>query len=107
MFNIKANSFWTGKKGVKRVHEYTNGVKIFIDSFFRVYDSPCDSFFDYADYILNRKTKDGKLRYEKAIECKSICTAYIIEIANAGYATDPDYASKVSSISKYMALTQV
>ena len=59
---------------------------------FRAYDSYEASFRDYAQLITNSP------RYEKAqaIAKTGSAVAYASELQKAGYATDPEYARKLS-----------
>jgi len=98
LFNIKASATWQGKKGVRNVWEIVKGKKIWVDSWFRVYDTYEASFADYADYILNAKLLDGRFRYEKALAYRYDAEKYIEEIHKAGYATDPMYSTNIKLI---------
>ena len=57
---------------------------------FRAYDSYEDSFKDYARLINNSP------RYEQARAKTDSAVAYATELQKAGYATDPEYARKLS-----------
>jgi flagellum-specific peptidoglycan hydrolase FlgJ len=75
-------------------HEYYDGVKVKTLARFRKYKNYEESFIDYGNLILNN------IRYKKAVEVKHNPRAYIEEIWKAGYATDPDYVSKVIQIAE-------
>lgn len=109
IFNIKAGTSWTGKKGSVRVNEFINGKEIYEDAFFRVYDTAQESFDGYADYILHRLMPDGvTLRYAKAIAAKDDPVKYIEAVHAAGYATDPTYAAQCKMIfQKYFILSEI
>lgn len=64
-----------------------------IEDFFYFYDNPIDSFRAYCEFIKTNK------RYQKAL-CQSNASAYLREVAAAGYATDPEYNSKLQAILK-------
>ena len=70
--------------------EYINGVARKVTAKFRAYDSYEDSFRDYARLI------NDNPRYEKAREKVGSAVAYATELQKAGYATDPEYANKLS-----------
>ena len=90
LFGIKAGKGWTGKVAEVTTTEYINGVARKVTAKFRAYDSYEDSFRDYARLI-----KESP-RYEKAREKVGSAVAYATELQKAGYATDPEYASKLS-----------
>ena len=90
LFGIKAGKSWTGKVAEVTTTEYINGVARKVTAKFRAYDSYEDSFRDYARLI------NDNPRYEKAREKVGSAVAYATELQKAGYATDPEYASKLS-----------
>ena len=90
LFGIKAGKSWTGKVAEVTTTEYINGVARKVTAKFRAYDSYEDSFHDYARLI------NDNPRYEKAREKVGSAVAYATELQKAGYATDPEYASKLS-----------
>ena len=90
LFGIKAGKGWTGKVAEVTTTEYINGVARKVTAKFRAYDSYEDSFRDYARLI------NDNPRYEKAREKVGSAVAYATELQKAGYATDPEYASKLS-----------
>jgi flagellar protein FlgJ len=93
LFNIKAFKSWKGRKGTARVWEVVNGKKIWVDGEpFRVYDNYEDSIIDYCNLILKNK------RYAAAVPVKNDAKKYLTAVWEGGYATDPDYVSKMMSI---------
>ncbi|MBT9513082.1 MAG: flagellar assembly peptidoglycan hydrolase FlgJ [Acidovorax sp.] len=92
LFGIKAGKGWTGKVAEITTTEYINGKAQKVTAKFRAYDSYADSFRDYARLITDSP------RYEKAqATAKSgSAVAYAAELQKAGYATDPEYARKLS-----------
>lgn len=90
LFGIKAGKGWTGKVAEITTTEYIDGVARKVVAKFRAYDSYEDSFRDYARLINNSP------RYEKAREKVGSAVAYAAELQKAGYATDPEYARKLS-----------
>ena len=90
LFGIKAGKNWTGKVAEVTTTEYINGAARKVTAKFRAYDSYEDSFRDYARLI------NDNPRYEKAREKVGSAVAYATELQKAGYATDPEYASKLS-----------
>ena len=90
IFGIKADSNWKGKKKLVRTHEYVNGQKIYVDAYFRDYNSIYESLEDRFKFL--QKPRYNKVVGEK--DYKKACT----EIQKAGYATDPNYPSKLINI---------
>ena len=68
--------------------------KYVVMDWFMAYDSPEQSFTDHSNFILRNK------RYQKALLAKEFPYAFAHAIAEAGYATDPDYDNKLCSIIK-------
>lgn len=99
LFGIKATGSWRGKVWNGRTVEYYNGQKTTITAGFRAYDSWTDSISDHSKLLTNNKRYSqviGEKDYKKA--CKAI--------AAAGYATDPNYASKLISLIETYQLNQ-
>lgn len=90
LFGIKAGASWTGKVAEVTTTEYVNGVAQKKVAKFRAYDSFEDSFKDYARLISDSP------RYAKAKAQTGSVTAFASGLQKAGYATDPEYAAKLS-----------
>jgi flagellar protein FlgJ len=90
LFGIKAGASWTGKVAEVTTTEYVNGVAEKRVARFRAYDSYADSFKDYARLISDSP------RYAKAKMQTGSVQAFASGLQKAGYATDPDYAAKLS-----------
>ena len=90
LFGIKAGANWTGKVAEVTTTEFVNGVAQKRVARFRAYDSYADSFKDYARLISESP------RYAKAREQTGSAHAYASGLQKAGYATDPEYAAKLS-----------
>lgn len=90
LFGIKAGASWTGKVAEVTTTEYVNGVAQKKIAKFRAYDSPADSFKDYARMI------NESPRYAKARAQTASVKDYAMGLQKAGYATDPEYAAKLS-----------
>lgn len=89
LFNIKADGRWTGSKANVSTLEYEQGHAVKRRESFRVYDSIKQSFDDYVQLISNSD------RYQQARAAAADPEAFIKGLADAGYATDPNYANKV------------
>ena len=90
LFGIKAGSGWTGKTAEVTTTEYVNGAPQKRIARFRAYDSYADAFKDYARMISESP------RYAKAREQTGSAQAFASGLQKAGYATDPEYAAKLS-----------
>ncbi len=90
LFGIKATPSWTGRVAQVVTTEYVNGEPQKSVAKFRAYDSYEDAFRDYAKLISQSP------RYAQARQQTGSVQAYASSLQNAGYATDPDYAAKLS-----------
>ncbi len=90
LFGIKAGAGWTGKVAEVTTTEYVNGVAEKKVARFRAYDSYADAFKDYARLISDSP------RYAKVREQTHSAQAFATGLQKAGYATDPQYAAKLS-----------
>jgi flagellar protein FlgJ len=63
---------------------------------FRSYGSYEDSFHDLVSLLQNND------RYQGVVKAADNPEQFVKELQKAGYATDPNYASKISSIAKQM-----
>ena len=96
LFGIKAGPNWTGKVAEVTTTEYMNGQPRKVVAKFRAYDSPEDSFRDYA------KLLTGNQRYAQAVASAQAApdnaAAFAKHLQKAGYATDPEYANKLARV---------
>ncbi|MBO1272390.1 MULTISPECIES: flagellar assembly peptidoglycan hydrolase FlgJ [Shewanella] len=92
LFNIKADSRWSGNSTNATTMEYERGTPVRENAAFRVYGNLKDSFKDYVALISQNE------RYSKAREVAAEPAKYVRGLAEAGYATDPQYASKVMKV---------
>lgn len=90
LFGIKAGGNWKGKVAEVTTTEYVNGVAQKQVAKFRAYDSYDESFRDYARLITQSP------RYAKVSEQTGSALAFANSLQKAGYATDPNYATKLS-----------
>jgi flagellar protein FlgJ len=90
LFGIKAGPGWTGKVAEVTTTEFIDGAPQKRVARFRAYDSYADSFKDYARMISESP------RYAKAREQTGSAQAFASGLQKAGYATDPEYAAKLS-----------
>lgn len=90
LFGIKASAGWSGKVAEVTTTEYVNGVAQKVVARFRAYDSYEDSLRDYARLITQSP------RYAQLSARTDSVQDWAAGLQRAGYATDPDYASKLS-----------
>ena len=88
-FGIKSH----GRKGGQTLQtsEFENGRMVNQPASFRGYESPDQSFQDYARFLKSNP------RYEGVLSAKGIGNQ-ISAMAKSGYATDPNYGAKLASI---------
>ena len=92
LFNIKAGRSWDGEAKAANTLEFKDGVMVKEVAKFRSYDNYEDSFKDYVSFL------KGSSRYQEAINAAADPEKYLKLLQKAGYATDPIYADKISSI---------
>ena len=93
LFGIKAGAGWTGKVAEVTTTEFVDGVATKKLAKFRAYDTYADAFKDYARMITESP------RYAKAralTQTGGSAQSFASGLQKAGYATDPDYAAKLS-----------
>jgi len=94
LFGIKAGASWKGKVAEVMTTEYHNGVANKQVEKFRAYDSYADGFKDYAN------TLSQNLRYSEVLQQGDSAQGFAHALQEAGYATDPRYEDKLSSVIK-------
>ncbi|MCC6207074.1 MAG: flagellar assembly peptidoglycan hydrolase FlgJ [Gammaproteobacteria bacterium] len=92
LFGIKADARWSGDRVVSETLEYEDGVAVKRREVFRAYASYEDSFADYAAFLR------ASPRYGAALAEGADGAVYLQRLQQAGYATDPEYASKIGRI---------
>ncbi|WP_426662762.1 flagellar assembly peptidoglycan hydrolase FlgJ [Rhodanobacter aciditrophus] len=92
LFGIKAGESWDGRKVSVPTLEYEDGVAVRRRAQFRAYDSPAQSFRDYANLIASNP------RYAAARGHGDDVRGFARALVQGGYATDPSYAEKISAI---------
>ena len=90
LFGIKATPGWKGPVAEVTTTEYVKGVPQKTVARFRAYASYEESFRDYARMISQSP------RYAQVRQQTSSAEAYASGLQRAGYATDPQYADKLS-----------
>jgi len=92
LFGIKAGSQWSGATVNVPTLEFEAGIPVRKVERFRAYDSPADSFRDYAALI-----RDSS-RYANARGAGDNVEAFATALQQGGYATDPHYAQKIAAV---------
>jgi peptidoglycan hydrolase FlgJ len=92
LFGIKAGSQWSGATVNVPTLEFEAGIPVRKVERFRAYDSPADSFRDYAALI-----RDSS-RYANARGAGDDVEAFATALQQGGYATDPHYAQKIAAV---------
>ena len=95
LFGVKAGGNWKGPVVETVTTEYINGVAHKSVEKFRAYPSYADAFRDYANLLSsNPRYADLMARVAKGLDAEGFAQG----LQQAGYATDPDYASKLNRI---------
>lgn len=92
LFNIKSSSHSNEESLRVQTTEYIANTPVKLNASFRKYASIEHSFNDYVSLI-----KESS-RYQTALENANNPELYVNELHKAGYATDPEYGSKILSI---------
>jgi len=92
LFGIKAGSAWQKETAAVPTIEYRDGVAVKQVAAFRSYDSPTASFQDYVQFLRNNP------RYKEALLHAGDPRQFASALQEAGYATDPRYAEKMSNV---------
>ena len=96
LFGIKASSNWKGDSARAITSEFRNGEMVKETAEFRSYASYKDSFHDLVTLLQSNN------RYQDVVKSADNPEQFVRELQKAGYATDPNYASKISQIAKQM-----
>jgi flagellar protein FlgJ len=94
LFGIKTHNKWGGESARVTTTEYKAGKPVKESASFRAYDSYQQSFEDFVSFLQNNG------RYQKALSSTHNPEQFAKELQKAGYATDPNYARKISQIAR-------
>lgn len=95
LFGIKSHG-WGGASASANTKEYVDGKPVVEKAKFRAYDSYADAFNDYVNFLQSNG------RYSDALKTGGDSEQFMRELQSAGYATDPQYARKVTQIARNM-----
>jgi flagellar protein FlgJ len=99
LFGVKAGENWTGGRAGAATVEFSGGVATPRRAVFRTYGSVQQSVSDFATVL-------GSPRYRDAVAGGADARSYIDGIGKSGYATDPEYAEKLSKVLNSMTFLQ-
>ncbi|MGY2338642.1 flagellar assembly peptidoglycan hydrolase FlgJ [Pseudomonas sp. SDO5532_S415] len=100
LFGIKTGSSWKGDSARAITSEFRNGEMVKETAEFRSYASYKDSFHDLVTLLQSNN------RYQDVVKSADNPEQFVRELQKAGYATDPNYASKISQIARQMTSYQ-
>jgi flagellar protein FlgJ len=92
LFGLKAGGDWRGAIAAASTTEYEHGAMLRKTEKFRSYPDAASAFRDYADLLTSNP------RYQAALNTGADARAFASGLARGGYATDPNYADKLSKI---------
>jgi flagellar rod assembly protein/muramidase FlgJ len=91
LFGIKADSLWRGQTLTMNTKEFIKGHWVVVPALWRKYPSWQSSIDDHAAFLKQNP------RYKACFLCTTSPT-FARALAQAGYATDPDYANKLIAL---------
>ncbi|HEU4671158.1 MAG TPA: flagellar assembly peptidoglycan hydrolase FlgJ [Dyella sp.] len=100
LFGMKAGSSWDGGRVNVPTLEVEGGVPVRRRAAFRAYESPAQSFNDYARLLGDNP------RYAQALGKGDDVAGFAHGLVQGGYATDPAYAHKIAAIANSPAMRQ-
>ncbi|WP_260955470.1 flagellar assembly peptidoglycan hydrolase FlgJ [Pseudomonas citri] len=100
LFGIKASQNWKGDSARAITSEFRNGQMVKETAEFRSYASYRDSFHDLVNLLQSNS------RYQDVLKSADNPEQFVRELQKAGYATDPNYARKISHIARQMTSSQ-
>jgi len=94
LFGMKSSPDWAGATVTAATQEYEGGDATGVSAQFRAYGSAAQSFKDYVALLRNNP------RYASALNTGADTQAFAAALQRGGYATDPNYASKINAIAR-------
>lgn len=102
LFGVKAGKNWTGATVDVTTTEYVDGVARKVVEKFRAYGSYAEGFADYARMLASSP------RYADVVKGSRDASSFAWGLQQAGYATDPAYAEKLTRVINHtLALQRV
>ena len=101
LFGIKAGGKWQGEVASNLTTEYAagSGTALKKTERFRSYPDQASAFRDYAQVLLDNP------RYRAALNTGADAGAFAQGLARGGYATDPNYAAKLTQLATRLQRT--
>ncbi len=97
LFGVKATGGWGGDAVTAATQEFQRGGMASVHSAFRAYPNSQAALQDYV------ATLKGNPRYSAALGAGNDVGAFASALQKGGYATDPNYAAKVTSVAQQVA----
>ena len=91
LFGVKADRAWQGDVYTLQTREYLNGRWVMVPARWRKYADWGGSLGDHAAFLRSNP------RYSRAFQAPD-GISFARAVADAGYATDPDYADKIITV---------
>jgi flagellar protein FlgJ len=96
-FGIKAGASWRGDAVTAATQEFAGGTARTENARFRAYESADASVSDYVSLLRDNP------RYSAALDTGGDVRAFATALQRGGYATDPNYANKLSAVAAQVA----
>lgn len=93
LFGVKADKSWDGATIVMKTREFRHGQWVMEDAHWRKYSSWQACMVDHGKFLRTNP------RYEECFQCDG-GEDFARAVARCGYATDPDYATKLIATMK-------
>ena len=97
LFGIKAGAGWSGDSVTAGTQEFQGGAARETSAAFRAYASPGESFRDYVGLL------QASPRFSGALGSGTSVASFAAALQQGGYASDPDYARKVTAVAGQVA----
>ena len=97
LFGMKAGGQWSGRAVTAATQEYQDGTAVNTTGQFRAYASRTQSFRDYVSLLRSSP------RYAAALNTGNDAHAFASALQRGGYATDPDYANKITALATHVS----
>lgn len=92
LFGIKGGDGWKGNQVVRNTLEFVDGVPEQQQARFRSYDDVASAFSDYRNLLASNP------RYATVSGHGKDAASFARALQDSGYATDPDYATKITNV---------
>ena len=100
LFGVKADPSWHGEVLTFTTREFLRGAWVTVPAHWRKYPDWQECIDDHADFLRQNR------RYAPCFAC-STGAAFARAVAQAGYATDPEYAAKLVSVIEQYQLARL